>query len=58
MNVQNYFYGIGALFIIVAVIYFSFTFLKDLPDAVKLVLLIVSVIGTFIIGEFLRMGGH
>ncbi len=58
MNVQNYFYGIGALFIIVTVIYFSFTFLKDLPDTIKLVLLIFSVIGSFIIGELLRMGGH
>lgn len=58
MHVQNIFYGIGTLFVIVAVIYFAFTFLRDLSDGVKLVLLIVSVFGSFLIAELLRMGGH
>jgi len=58
MNIQNIFYGVGALFIIVAVLYFAFTFLKELGDSVKLIILIISVLVFFIIGELLRGGGH
>lgn len=58
MNVQNIFYGIGALFIIVAVIYFSFNFLKDLPGNIKFLLLLFSVVISFIIAELLRGGGN
>jgi hypothetical protein len=54
MQVQNIFYGIGALFVIVSVLYFSFEFLQNLPQTIKFVLLLVSVIITFFVAELLR----
>lgn len=58
MQVQNIFYGIGALFVIVSVLYFSFEFLQNLPQTVKFVLLAVSVIITFFVAELLRGADH
>ena len=58
MQVQNIFYGIGALFVIVSVLYFALTFLKDLPQNIKFMLLVVSVIITFFVAELLRSSHH
>ena len=58
MQVQNIFYGIGALFIIVSVLYFSFEFLQNLPQQIKFILLAVSVIITFFVAELLRGADH
>jgi ABC-type multidrug transport system permease subunit len=54
MKIQNIFYTIGVVFIICAVVYFVFQFIKDLPDMLRLFILIVSVIVSFILAEMLR----
>ncbi len=54
MKIQNIFYTVGVIFIIVAVLYFTREYIKELPDPIKVLLLIVSVIVAFIIAEFLR----
>ena len=56
MKLHAIFYTIGVLFIIATVIYFTKEFIRDLPDAIKLTLLIVSFIVSFIVAEFLRGG--
>ncbi len=58
MEVQNIFYGVGALFIIASVIYFSFEFLRGLDQNIKFFLLVVAVIVSFVVAELLRMGDH
>jgi len=54
MKVQNIFYSVGVIFILATVIYFTREFLVNLPDPIKLVLLVISVIVSFIMAEFLR----
>jgi hypothetical protein len=54
MKVDTAFYSVGVLFIIVSVIYFSFQFLKDLPQEIKFFILVVSVVVSFIIAEIMR----
>ena len=54
MKIQNIFYTIGVVFIICAVVYFVFQFVKDLPDMLKLLILIISVVVSFVIAEMLR----
>ena len=56
MKIQHIFYIVGVLFIFASVWYFARTFINDLPDPIKLMLLIVSVVVTFIIAELLRGG--
>ena len=58
MNVQNIFYGVGVLFILLAVLYFAFTFLRAMDDNVKLIVLIISVLVSFVVAELLRGSGH
>lgn len=54
MKIQYIFYTVGVLFIFASVGYFTREFISELPDPIKLILLIVSVVVTFIIAEFLR----
>lgn len=56
MKIQYAFYIVGVIFIFASVIYFTKEFIKDLPDPLKLVLLIISMIASFIIAEFARGG--
>jgi hypothetical protein len=56
MKVHHIFYTIGVLFIFAAVWYFAREFIAELPDMIKLLLLIVSIIVTFFIAELLRGG--
>jgi len=42
------------LFIVVAVLYFTFQFIRDLAPTVKFVILVVSVLVSFIVAELLR----
>ena len=44
MKIQGVFYTIGVLFIFSAVWYFSRAFIADLPNSIKLSLLIASII--------------
>lgn len=54
MKVQYVFYFVGVLFIFSSVIYFAREFIQDLPNSIKLLLLIVSVFVSFFIAEILR----
>lgn len=54
MKVQHIFYVIGVLFIFASVWYFSREFIRDLPDSIKIFLLVIGIILSFIIAEFLR----
>lgn len=54
MKVQYIFYITGIVFIFASVWYFTREFIVELPDSIKLLLLVVSVIVSFIIAEFLR----
>lgn len=56
MKVQNVFYMVGVLFLIVAVIYFISVFIQDLPREIKALLLCVSVVVAFVVAELLRGG--
>jgi len=56
MKVQYIFYTIGVLFLIATVLYFTWEFIAELPDPIKLVLLIISIVVSFIVAEFLRGG--
>lgn len=56
MKIQYIFYTVGILFIFAAVWYFAREFINELPDPIKLVLLIVATIIAFIVAEFLRGG--
>jgi hypothetical protein len=54
MRVDRIFYTVGVIFIISAVIYFTREFIVDLPDIIKLILLIVATIIAFMTAEFFR----
>jgi hypothetical protein len=54
MKVDQIFYSVGVLFIISSIIYFTKEFIADLPDMIKLVLLIVAMIIAFTTAEFFR----
>lgn len=54
MKVQYVFYIVGVIFIFASVIYFAREFIADLPDSIKLTLLIVSVLVSFFAAEMLR----
>ena len=56
MKVQNIFYTIGVIFIIVAVLYFIGVYIRDLPREIKTLLLCVSVVVSFVVAELLRGG--
>ncbi len=54
MKIQHIFYFVGVLFIFASVWYFAREFIADLPNAIKLTLLIITVVISFIIAELLR----
>jgi len=54
MKVQYVFYIVGVIFIFASVIYFAKEFIQELPDGIKLLLLIVSVLVSFFAAEMLR----
>ena len=54
MRIDRIFYTVGVIFIIAAVVYFTKEFIVDLPDIVKLILLIVATVIAFITAEFFR----
>ena len=56
MKLQYLFYIVGVIFIFFAVWYFAREYIKALPDMIKLILLIVSTIVSFVIAEFMRGG--
>jgi len=54
MAIQNIFYGVGIIFIFVSIWYFARDFIAALPKEIKLILLIASIIITFILAELCR----
>ncbi|MEK6860068.1 MAG: hypothetical protein AABX54_04610 [Nanoarchaeota archaeon] len=56
MKIQYIFYTVGIIFIFASVWYFAREFINDLPDPIKLILLIAATIISFIVAEFLRVG--
>lgn len=54
MKVHHIFYVVGVIFIFSSVWYFTRQFIAELPDIVKLVLLGVSIIFTFVLSEIFR----
>jgi hypothetical protein len=56
MKIQHIFYTVGVLFILASAWYFARQFVADLPDLIKLVLLLVSIVVAFIVAELLRGG--
>ncbi len=54
MKIQTIFYVIGVLFIFGSVWYFASEFIDKLPNPIKLLLLVVAVIVTFVVAELLR----
>jgi hypothetical protein len=54
VKIQNIFYTFGVIFIFAAVWYFAKEFINSLPNPIKLILLITSVVIAFVIAELLR----
>ena len=54
MKIQTIFYIVGVIFIFAAVWYFAREYIAQFPNSIKLILLVVSTIVTFIIAEFMR----
>ena len=54
MKSHYIFYIVGVIFIFASVWWFAREFIDELPDPIKLMLLIVATVVTFIIAEFLR----
>ncbi|MFH1586043.1 MAG: hypothetical protein ABIB79_04705 [archaeon] len=54
MKLHYIFYIVGVIFIFASVWYFAKEFIEELPDMIKLVVLIISFIIAFIIGELFR----
>ncbi|MFA5855943.1 MAG: hypothetical protein WC867_01180 [Candidatus Pacearchaeota archaeon] len=51
MKLEYLFYGIGIFFLFYTVAYFAYNYLFDLSDFLKTVMLVLSVIIFFILGE-------
>jgi len=56
MKIEYIFYIIGVIFIFASVWWFAREFIDQLPSEIKLIILIFSVVGAFIIAELLRGG--
>lgn len=54
MKIQNIFYTIGVIFIIIAVIYFTREYIRALPSEIKVILLIFGTVVAFVVAELLR----
>lgn len=54
MKMHYLFYVVGVIFIFASVWYFTREFIRDLPNMIKLILLIISVVVSFVVAEFMR----
>jgi len=54
MNLQYLFYVLGIIFLFATVSYFSFNFLFDLPDGIKTIILVLTIIIFFVLGEVME----
>ncbi len=56
MKIQYIFYTVGIIFIFASVWYFAREYIDELPDPIKLILLVAATIIAFVVAEFLRAG--
>jgi len=56
MKIEYIFYILGVIFIFASVWWFAREFIDQLPNEIKLIILIFSFVGSFIIAELLRGG--
>jgi len=54
MKIQYLFYVVGVIFIFVSVWYFAREYIAQFPNIIKLILLLVSIVVSFIAAEFTR----
>jgi uncharacterized membrane protein len=54
MKLQTAFYIAGIIFLFFAVWYFAKEYLKQIPDSIKVIILILLIIASFVAGEILR----
>ncbi len=54
MKIQYLFYVVGVIFVFISIWYFARSYIKDFPNIIKLVLLVVSIVVSFVVAEFLR----
>ena len=54
MKIQYLFYFVGVIFVFAAVWYFAYEWIKDFPKTIKLILLIVAIVVSYVIAEFMR----
>ena len=54
MKIQYLFYIVGIIFVFVAVWYFAREYIAQFPRIIKLILLIVAIVVSYVIAEFMR----
>ena len=54
MKMQSVFYFVGVIFIFISVWYFAREYISQFSNGVKMILLVVSVVVSFVIAEFMR----
>ncbi|MBS3080506.1 hypothetical protein J4221_03470 [Candidatus Pacearchaeota archaeon] len=53
MKLQYLFYILGIIFLFATVAYFAYNYLFELPDIIKTVILVLSIIVFFVLGEIM-----
>ena len=54
MKIQYLFYIVGVIFVFAAVWYFAHEYIAQFPNIIKLILLIVAIVISYVIAEFMR----
>ena len=54
MKVQYLFYIVGVIFVFVAVWYFAHEYIAQFPRIIKLILLVVAIVVSYVVAEFMR----
>ena len=54
MNLQYLFYIIGIVFMFIMIWYFAREYISQFPNIIKLILLIVSIVASYVFAEFMR----
>ncbi len=54
MKIQYLFYIVGMIFVFVTVWYFAYEWIKDFDKIIKLILLVVAIVISYVVAEFMR----
>ena len=54
MKVQYLFYIVGVIFVFAAVWYFAHEYIAQFPRIIKLILLVVAIVVSYVVAEFMR----